>query len=43
MSTNHCTPDEAFNMLVKASQRENVKLRDIALRIVESASRPEAR
>jgi GAF domain-containing protein len=31
------TPDEAFAMLVSASQRENVKLRDVARRIVEGA------
>ena len=29
--------DEAFDMLVKASQRENTKLRDVAGRIVENA------
>ncbi|HVE27798.1 MAG TPA: GAF and ANTAR domain-containing protein, partial [Sporichthya sp.] len=29
------TPDQAFDMLRSASQRENVKLRDIAKRIVE--------
>ena len=29
------TPDEAFDLLRKVSQRENVKLRDIARRIVE--------
>jgi GAF domain-containing protein len=29
------TPDDAFDLLRKASQRENVKLRDIAQRIVE--------
>ncbi len=32
------TPDEAFELLVKASQRENLKLRDIAQRIVDAAS-----
>jgi GAF domain-containing protein len=35
MAQNDCTPDEAFTLLVKASQRENVKLREIARRIVE--------
>jgi GAF domain-containing protein len=35
MATNGCTPDDAFDLLVKASQRENVKLRDIADRMVE--------
>lgn len=29
------SPDEAFDLLRRASQRENVKLRDIAQRIVE--------
>jgi GAF domain-containing protein len=33
------TPDEAFQVLVRASQRENRKLRDIAKDIVERASR----
>jgi GAF domain-containing protein len=33
------TPDEAFQVLVRASQRENRKLRDIAAEIVERASR----
>lgn len=42
MGTTRCKPDEAFEMLIRASQRENVKLRDIALRIVEHASQPEA-
>ena len=31
----HLTADEAFDLLRKASQRENVKLRDIAKRIVD--------
>lgn len=31
----HLSPDEAFDLLRKASQRENVKLRDIAQRIVD--------
>lgn len=33
-----CTADEAFDLLVKASQRENIKLREIASRIVGRAS-----
>jgi GAF domain-containing protein len=33
------TPDEAFQVLVRASQRENRKLRDIAAEIVQRASR----
>lgn len=39
MATNGCGPDEAFAFLVRASQRENVKLRDIARRIVEAPPR----
>jgi AmiR/NasT family two-component response regulator len=34
------TPDEAFDLLRKASQRENVKLRLIAQRIVERRPPP---
>ena len=41
MASNQCDPDEAFGLLVRASQRENVKLRDIAARIVDNASRPD--
>jgi GAF domain-containing protein len=36
MGTSGCSADEAFAMLVKASQRENLKLRDVARRIVEA-------
>ena len=32
--------DDAFNLLRRASQRENVKLRDIARRIVDRRSVP---
>lgn len=39
MAQSHCTPDEAFALLVRASQRENRKLRDIAAEIVERAQR----
>jgi GAF domain-containing protein len=35
MATKRCSADEAFAILVKASQRENVKLRDIARHIVD--------
>ncbi len=35
MSSSACTPDEAFQLLVKASQRENVPLREVARRLVE--------
>jgi AmiR/NasT family two-component response regulator len=31
----HLSADEAFDLLRKASQRENVKLREIAQRIVD--------
>jgi len=34
------TADEAFQVLVEQSQHENVKLREIAKRIVNEASRP---
>ena len=34
----HCTPADAFEVLRRASQRENVKLRTIATRIVEKAA-----
>jgi AmiR/NasT family two-component response regulator len=41
MGAGSITEDDAFQMLVKASQRENTKLRDIARRIVDNAvSRP---
>ena len=32
-----CTPEEAFQLLADASQRENRRLRDIAAAIVEGA------
>jgi GAF domain-containing protein len=38
MVTRHCSPDDAFNILVRASQRENTKLRDIAERLVQTAA-----
>lgn len=34
----HCTADEAFDMLRRASQRSNVPVRDIAAAIVERTS-----
>jgi len=40
MSAQAKTADEAFKVLVTTSQLENVKLREIAKRIVEDASRP---
>ena len=36
MASTGCDADEAFEILAKASQRENVKLRDVARRIVAS-------
>jgi GAF domain-containing protein len=38
MGAQRCGPDEAFELLTRASQRENVKLREIACRIVEGAA-----
>jgi GAF domain-containing protein len=35
MAAGGVTPDEAFNLLVRASQRENRKLRDVAERLVQ--------
>jgi GAF domain-containing protein len=37
MAAQQCNEDEAFQLLVLASQRENIKLREIASRIVSSA------
>jgi hypothetical protein len=37
MGAEHCTADEAFDMLVRASQRENRRLALIATEIVERA------
>ena len=31
-----CTPDEAFEMLTDASQRANIKVREIAARIIST-------
>ena len=39
MAEERCGPEEAFEMLRRASQRENVKLRDIAQRIVSGQGR----
>jgi GAF domain-containing protein len=41
MKGSRCSPDQAFQMLVRASQRENRKLRDVAAEIVERAQRSE--
>jgi AmiR/NasT family two-component response regulator len=34
-----CTPDEAFDLLVRASQAGNRKLREVAAALVEGAQR----
>lgn len=39
MGAQGCDENAAFDLLVKASQRENVKLREIAQRIVDNVSR----
>ena len=38
MAAQKCDEDAAFQLLVQASQRENVKLREIATRIVDAAT-----
>ncbi|MCX2955091.1 ANTAR domain-containing protein [Lentzea sp. NEAU-D7] len=40
MAVHTCDADEAFRMLVDKSQRANIKLRDVAATLLESASRP---
>jgi hypothetical protein len=40
MAAMRCTPDEAFDLLVKQSQAENRKLVDIAAELAARASRP---
>jgi len=40
MTNEKITPDDAFAVLVSASQRRNVKLRDIAAEVVETGSTP---
>jgi len=39
MAAQGCTPDQAFDLLVKASQRSNRKLRDLAQEIVSNPQR----
>ena len=34
-----CTPDEAFDLLTRISQQQNIKLRDLARIIVDSAQK----
>jgi len=38
MAQHGCTPDEAFAMLKRASQRENRKLRDVARAMIDGSS-----
>lgn len=40
MAESHCSADQAFEILRKASQRENVPVREIAARIVRRAAPP---
>jgi GAF domain-containing protein len=40
MAAQRCGPDDAFNILVRASQRENRKLRDMAADIVTRTANP---
>jgi GAF domain-containing protein len=40
MGAQRCSPDEAFDLLRRASQRENVKLRDIAQRMIDNTTSP---
>lgn len=40
MATAPCTPEQAWQVLVDVSQHTNIKLRDIAQRIVDSVDGP---
>jgi GAF domain-containing protein len=40
MATSNLTAEEAFELMRRASQRENVKLRDVATRIMEGQAQP---
>src|SRR3954449_1438540 len=40
IASRHCGPDEAFAVLVKASQHRNMKLRDVAAAIVTASQGP---
>lgn len=40
MAQQRCTAADAFNLLIRASQRENRKLKDVAHEIVDRASQP---
>lgn len=39
IAESHCTADEAFDILRRASQRQNIRVRDLAEQIVTRASR----
>jgi AmiR/NasT family two-component response regulator len=41
IAAHHCSPDEAFAILSRASQNQNRKLRDLAEVIVASTSAPD--
>ncbi|MEU3645873.1 GAF and ANTAR domain-containing protein [Lentzea sp. NPDC034063] len=41
MAVHTCTADDAFALLVAESQRLNVKLRDVAAKLLESVSQPD--
>jgi GAF domain-containing protein len=41
MARERCTPDDAFDMLRRASQRSNTKLREVAQQIVDGVTRSE--
>jgi GAF domain-containing protein len=40
IATRHCTPEEAFAVLSRTSQRHNRKLRDLARALVDAESQP---
>ena len=40
VAKHHCTPDEAFALLARASQSRNRKLRELARELVEAESKP---
>lgn len=43
MGREHCSPEEAFDMLRRASQRTNVPVRDLALELVAAVTEPRRR
>lgn len=40
MAVHTCSADDAFGMLVEQSQRANVKLRDVAVKLLKSVTKP---